>query len=149
MSALASWLPAWLAGPEAGLTGLFAVSFIAATLLPVSSEAVLFGFLSLHPEALLSALLLATLGNTLGGLTSYWIGYQLPVHEKARTLPQLARVRRWGAPALLLAWLPLIGDALCIAAGWLRLHWLPCLLFMAIGKLARYWLVAQGANLAL
>ena len=47
--------------------------------------------------------------------------------------------------ALLLAWAPIIGDALCLAAGWLRLHWLPCCLFMAIGKLARYWLVAQSA----
>ena len=40
----------------------------------------------------------------------------------------------------------IIGDALCIAAGWLRLHWLPCCVFMAIGKLARYWLVAQAAT---
>ena len=48
-------------------------------------------------------------------------------------------------PALLLAWAPLIGDALCVAAGWLRLHWLPCCLFMALGKLGRYWLVAQTA----
>ena len=46
---------------------------------------------------------------------------------------------------LLLAWAPLIGDALCVAAGWLRLHWLPCCLFMAIGKFVRYWLVAQTA----
>ena len=45
----------------------------------------------------------------------------------------------------MLAWAPLIGDALCVAAGWLRLHWLPCCLFMAIGKFARYWLVAQSA----
>jgi len=55
---------------------------------------------------------------------------------------------RWGSPVLLLAWTPLIGDALCVAAGWLRLHWLPCCAFMAVGKFARYWLVALAATSA-
>jgi membrane protein YqaA with SNARE-associated domain len=61
------------------------------------------------------------------------------------TLPHQDKMLRWGSPALLLSWLPLVGDALCVAAGWLRLHWLPCCLFMAIGKLARYWLIAHTA----
>ena len=52
--------------------------------------------------------------------------------------------RRYGSPVLLLAWAPVIGDALCVAAGWLRLHWLPVTLFMAVGKFARYWVVAQA-----
>ncbi len=130
---------------ETGLLGLFAASFLAATLLPGGSEAVLFAFLRLHPEQQASALLLATFGNTLGGLTSWACGRWLPKWQRLEQLPQLDRVRRWGAPALLLAWAPLIGDALCVAAGWLRLHWLPCMVFMAIGKFARYWLVAQGA----
>jgi membrane protein YqaA with SNARE-associated domain len=43
---------------------------------------------------------------------------------------------------LLLAWVPLIGDALCLAAGWLRLHWWQAALFMAMGKFARYWVIA-------
>lgn len=145
---VAAWLPAWLAGPEAGLTGVFAISLIAATLLPVSSEVVLFAFVALHPAETGTALLLATAGNTLGGMTSYGIGYYLPAQQRLEQLPQIGRVRRWGAPALLLAWLPLIGDALCVAAGWLRLHWLGCLLFMAAGKLVRYWLVVHSAGLA-
>jgi membrane protein YqaA with SNARE-associated domain len=54
-------------------------------------------------------------------------------------------VQRWGSPTLLLAWAPLIGDVLCVAAGWLRLNWAACAVFMALGKFARYWLIAQGA----
>ncbi|MFA7292484.1 MAG: YqaA family protein [Rhodocyclaceae bacterium] len=132
---------------EAGLAGLFAASFLAATLLPGGSEALLFAFLRAHPDQLWVALLLATLGNTLGGMTSWACGRWLPKWQKMEKRPQLDRVRHQGAPVLLLSWLPLIGDALCVAAGWLRLHWLPCALFMALGKFARYWLVAQGAAL--
>lgn len=130
---------------ESGLAGLFAVSFLAATLLPGGSEAALFAFLRLHPGELWPALGLATLGNTLGGLSSWACGRWLPKWRRLDRLPQLDRIRRWGAPALLLAWAPLIGDALCVAAGWLRLHWLPCTVFMALGKFIRYWAVAQGA----
>jgi len=130
---------------EAGLWGLFLSSFLAATLLPGGSEAVLFALLKLHPAQLWPALGLATLGNTLGALSSYAIGRWLPQWRKVEQLPQLAGVRRWGSPILLLAWAPLIGDALCVAAGWLRLNWLACAAFMAAGKFVRYWLVAQGA----
>ncbi|HEX5804444.1 MAG TPA: DedA family protein, partial [Azospira sp.] len=69
----------------------------------------------------------------------------LPKWRGLESLPRIDVVRRYGAPVLLFAWAPLVGDALCVAAGWLRLHWLPCTLFMAAGKLARYWLVAQAA----
>ncbi|MDQ5879607.1 MAG: hypothetical protein QG592_399 [Pseudomonadota bacterium] len=132
---------------EAGLAGLFAASFLAATLLPGGSEALLFAFLRAYPDQFWVALLLATLGNTLGGMTSWACGRWLPKWQGMAALPQLERVRRWGAPVLLLSWVPLIGDALCVAAGWLRLYWLPCALFMALGKFARYWLVAHGASL--
>lgn len=141
------WLPAWLLGPDAGLLGLFASSFLAATVLPLSSEVVLLGFLALHPQLLLTALLLATVGNTLGGLTTYWAGRSLPATSTRLAARHLERVRRWGAPTLLLSWLPLIGDAFCLAAGWLRLHWLACAGCMAVGKLARYALVAGGLAL--
>lgn len=133
---------------DASLGGLFLASFLGATLLPGGSEAVLFALLHAYPEALWSALLLATLGNTLGGMVSWACGRWLPKWQRLEALPQLERVRRWGAPVLLLAWAPLVGDALCVAAGWLRLHWLPCAVFMAIGKGARYWVVAQGALLS-
>jgi len=126
------------------LGGLFVVSFLAATLLPGGSEALLFALLRLHPEASTAALVLATIGNTLGGMTTYWMARLLPQRLAARPL---VLARRWGAPVLLLGWAPLIGDLLCAAAGWLRLPWLASALWMALGKGARYgavlWL-AQG-----
>ncbi len=130
--------------PEAGLWSMFAASFIAATLVPLSSEAVLFTLLKLHPDLLVPAIAVATLGNTLGGMSSYLIGRFI---AQKKPLNQLARMRRWGAPAMMLAWLPVVGDALCVTAGWLKLNWLAVLLFQAAGRLARYWAVAQGASL--
>ena len=136
----------WLSiSAEAGLWGMFISSFLSATLLPGGSELVLFALLKLHPEALWPALALATLGNTLGGMTSYACGRWLPRWQEFESLSGHRPLQRWGSPLLVLAWVPLIGDALCVAAGWLRLNWLACALFMALGKAARYWLVAQGA----
>jgi membrane protein YqaA with SNARE-associated domain len=129
---------------EAGLAGLFLASFLSATLLPGGSEAVLFAVIKLHPEQTLPALVLATLGNTLGGMTTYFMGRLLPQHlapEKS------ALMRRHGPPILLLAWAPIVGDALCAAAGWLRLPPIPCALWMAVGKAARYVLVVAGAGM--
>ena len=124
----------------AELAALFAASFAAATLVPLPSEAALFAYLKAYPESLGLALGLATLGNTAGGMTSYLLGRFLPA--KSLDAQALDRMRRYGAPALLFAWLPLVGDALCIAAGWLRMHWLGALGFMALGRLARYVAVA-------
>ncbi len=136
----------FLATPGAGLLGLFVSSFLAATLLPGGSEVALFALLKLHPEQVVPALLLATLGNTLGGMTTYGMARLLPAKVSRDGTPrQLAALRRFGPPALSLAWLPVIGDALCAAAGWLRLHWLSCALWMAVGKAARYAFVAAGA----
>lgn len=129
-------------GPAASLAGLFAASFVAATLVPLSSEAVIFGVLKLHPDLYWAALGLATLGNTLGGLTTFLLGRFLAAAQPTRGLDTVAR---WGAPALLWAWTPIIGDALCLAAGWLRTPWIAATAFQAIGRFARYWLVAQGA----
>jgi membrane protein YqaA with SNARE-associated domain len=131
-----------------GLWGLFAASFIASTIFPMSSEAVLFGFLKLYPEELVPALVLATLGNTLGGLTSYAFGRLLPARIQAKLDPRtLDKLRRFGSPLTFFAWLPIVGDALCVGAGWLRLNWLYVTAFMAAGRLLRYWVVAQGALL--
>jgi membrane protein YqaA with SNARE-associated domain len=136
----------WLTiSAEAGLWSLFLSSFLSATILPGGSEAVLFALLKLHPAELWPALGWATVGNTLGGMTSYACGRWLPRWQKFENAGGREQVRRWGAPILLLAWAPLIGDALCIGAGWLRLDWRACAVFMAIGKLLRYWIVAQGA----
>jgi membrane protein YqaA with SNARE-associated domain len=129
-----------LLSPEGGLAGVFLASFLAATLVPLSSEAVLFGYLKLHPEQAALAVALATLGNTAGGMTTYLIGRLVP--EKKPDTRALAWLHRYGAPATFFAWLPIVGDALCAAAGWLRVNWLAALGFMAIGRLARYLVIA-------
>ena len=128
---------------ETSLWALFASSFLAATLLPGGSEAVLYAVLKLQPGEPYAALAVATLGNTLGGMSSYLIGRAIP---QGTPLKGLAAVRQYGSPALLLSWVPLIGDPLCVAAGWLRLHAGLCLLFMAAGKFARYWVIAALAT---
>lgn len=125
---------------DTSLAALFASSFLSATLLPGSSEAVLAAVLLADTARLWPALAAATLGNTLGGMTSYAIGRLLPMQVQSGALTW---VRGYGAPALLLSWLPVAGDALCVAAGWLRLNPWWATLFIAIGKFARYWVLAE------
>lgn len=127
-----------------GLVGLLIASFLSATVLPGGSEALLWAFLRLHPQEASAALALCTLGNTAGGMTSWLMGRYLPKWRRLESIPHRDKLERWGSPILLLSWVPIVGDALCVGAGWLRMHWLPCCLFMAIGKFARYWLVAQA-----
>ena len=133
-----------LLSPEGGLAAVLAASFIAATVVPLSSEAVLFGYLKLHPEHAVLAVALATLGNTAGGMTTYLIGRLFP--EKRNFDEKILRqLRRYGPAATFFAWLPVVGDALCAAAGWLRVNWLAALAFMAAGRLARYLVIAYAA----
>lgn len=124
---------------DLSLWGLFFSSLLGATLLPGGSELVLAGVMQLHPELLWPALLVGTLGNTLGGMISFGMGWLLP---QTQQLKHVEKLRRYGTPALLLAWAPLLGDALCLAAGWLRLSWWQAALFMATGKFLRYWVIA-------
>jgi membrane protein YqaA with SNARE-associated domain len=127
---------------EAGLWALFASSFLAATL-PGGSEAVLFGVLALHPAEYWPALAVATVGNTLGGMSSYLVGRVIP---QKKGLPGLPTVQKYGTPALILSWVPILGDPLCVAAGWLRLNpWLSAV-FMGLGKFGRYIAVAAVAT---
>lgn len=121
------------------LLSLFISSFLAATLLPGGSEVVLIGVLKVYPELFWPALLLGALGNTLGGMVSFGMGRLLPQTHK---LKHVEKIQYYGTPALLLAWVPLLGDALCLAAGWLRLNPWHAALFMALGKFARYWIIA-------
>jgi membrane protein YqaA with SNARE-associated domain len=121
------------------LWALFASSFLAATLLPGGSEFVFAGILNAKPDLYWPALAVATVGNTLGGMSSYLIGRVIPQRAE---LKGLHWVRRFGSAAMLAAWVPIIGDPLCVAAGWLRINpWLAAL-FMAIGKFARYLAIA-------
>ena len=125
----------------AGLAALFVSAFVSATVLPGNSEVVLFAFLTVNPGLAAPAVAVATLGNTLGGMTTYALGRLVPA---SKSLPERAAgwVRRHGAAALLLSWVPFIGDALCAAAGWLRIRWWTAALAMAAGKLARYAAIA-------
>lgn len=133
----------WLALPQHGLSTVFVVSFISATLLPLGSEPAVFGLISLNPELFWPAIAVATLGNTLGGAVDWWIGYGAHhALDKRRPSRSQAKALEWlehlGPKACLLSWLPVIGDPLCAVAGWLRLPFWPCLMYMAVGKCARY-----------
>jgi len=140
-----------LALPQFGLSTVFVVSLLSATLLPMASVPVVFGLVKLNPELLWPALLVATAGNTLGGCISYWTGYgaarayELLAHTSATTARALHWARRWGPPACLLSWLPVVGDPLCAVAGWLRLPFWPCTAYMAVGKFLRYLFYVGGA----
>jgi membrane protein YqaA with SNARE-associated domain len=125
------------------LAGLFAASFVDATLFPLPSEAALFAYLQFHPEHQALAVAVATVGNTAGGMTSYLIGRILPNRKLDSGAMNL--IRHYGAPATAFAWLPVIGDALSLAAGWLRINWAAVLTFSAAGRLARYIAVATFA----
>ena len=132
-----------LALPEYGLSTLFVIAFISATLLPMGSEPALFGLLKLNPDLFWPAILVATAGNTLGGGVSWWMGFAShriveKYHHSSIHLRALDWLERIGPQACLLSWLPVIGDPLCAVAGWLKLPFWPCLIYMAIGKLARY-----------
>ncbi len=131
-----------------GTGTLFASAFISATLAPGASEAVL-AFLITHSDLPAGWLLLvATAGNTLGALTTWLlgllaaIGYPIEKFIEGSNPSALSAVRRWGAWSLLGSWLPVIGDPLCLAAGWLRLPFVPSLIAITVGKAARYAVVA-------
>jgi membrane protein YqaA with SNARE-associated domain len=126
---------------------LFFSAFISSTLFPGGSEAVL-AYLSANGEHSLFLLItVATVGNTLGAMTSWGIGRLISIRYSTERLSKVsqqkavAQLQKYGSPILLLSWLPVVGDPLCVAAGWVRIHWLPSLLFIAIGKLLRYLVV--------
>ncbi|HPG80419.1 MAG TPA: YqaA family protein [Piscinibacter sp.] len=134
---------ALLALPKYGLSSVFLVAFVSATLLPMGSEPFVFGLVKLNPELFWSAILVATAGNTLGGALTWAMGYGAErAYERVKHKPMELRALQWlerfGAKACLLAWLPVVGDPLCAVAGWLRLPFWPCVFYMAIGKFARY-----------
>lgn len=130
---------------ELGIFGVFVVSFLASTLLPLGSEA--FVILAITSGiASFPIWIAATLGNTLGALTNYAVGYwgnqfflskYISVSDEKK-----ARVQRlylkYGAPILLFSWLPIIGDPMCIIPGVLKLPLTRFLFWVLIGKSMRY-----------
>lgn len=159
MAGMTHWLEHGIAAllgllslPQYGLGALFLVSFVSATLLPMGSEPAVIGLVKLRPDWFWLAIAVATVGNTLGGALTWWMGraaHQATDTWRAQHPPKtlghskahraaLSWLERFGAPACLLSWLPIVGDPLCAVAGWLRLPFWPCVAYMAIGKFGRY-----------
>lgn len=135
-----------LAWSQSAPFALFAVAFLSATLLPGSSEATLLASLGSTSYSTVYLVLIATVGNTLGGMVNYLIGLWLPKRTNSHSRSQKAVewLNRYGYLALLLSWLPLIGDLLCLAAGWLRMKFFPSLVCVFLGKAARYCILAAA-----
>lgn len=135
--------------PEFGLSTVFVVAFISATLLPMGSEPVLFGLIKLNPELFWPGVLVATAGNTLGGAVSWAMG--LGAHQavdkwrgSSTHVRALNWLERFGPKACVLSWLPVVGDPLCAVAGWLKFPFWPCVAYMALGKFLRYVTMTAG-----
>lgn len=126
------------------LATLFFSAFISSTLFPGGSEAGLIYLLQQDQHSVWQLITLASMGNTLGGMTSWGLGWLLARRYSAESLLKpntrqaLGRLRRWGHPVLLLSWMPVVGDPLCVAAGWLRMSGWLSLLYIGIGKTLRY-----------
>jgi membrane protein YqaA with SNARE-associated domain len=143
-------MPTWmeplvtlLALPQVGLSTILVISFVSATLLPLGSEPAVFALVKINPAMFWPAILVATAGNSLGGALTWLMGFGThQVVDKYGHSASHVRALRWlerlGPRACLLAWLPLVGDPLCAVAGWLRMPFWSCLLYMTIGKFLRY-----------
>ncbi|MFI3292522.1 MAG: YqaA family protein [Rikenellaceae bacterium] len=134
---------------EWGYIGLFIGAFIAATILPFSSDVMLVGLLATGSDPIM-AITSATLGNWLGGLTSYYIGYlgkwewiEKYLKVKHETLEaQSSKVKRYGALLALMTWLPIVGDVMAVALGFYRVKPVASAIYMLIGKGVRFILWA-------
>ncbi|MFO1197731.1 MAG: YqaA family protein [Burkholderiaceae bacterium] len=145
MEALAEKLIDWFALPHNGLSSVFVIAFVSATLLPMGSEPAVFGYAKLNPDQFWLVVLVATAGNTLGGVVDYWMGWG--AHEavaREKHTRYLKWFERLGPKALFFSWLPAVGDPLCAVAGWLRLPFWPSVAWMAVGKCLRYTLMTAA-----
>ncbi len=130
---------------ELGYVGLFIISFLAATIIPFSSEGLLAIFVA-SGLPLWPSILIATLGNTLGGVSTYYLGYiakwkwitkYLKVSEVKADKTKL-QIQKYGVPIAFFTWLPIVGDLIALALGLVKANFAKVLLFMFTGKLARY-----------
>lgn len=132
-------------GPAAALAALAVSAFTSATILPGTSEVGFVAFLTAYPQAWPVAFAVAGLANGLGSVASYGMGRLLPL--KQRPSEKIVRgLERWGVWALLLAWLPVAGDGLPIAAGWLRLDFWKSAAMLIFGKFLRYGVLLAGVK---
>nr|WP_246616395.1 YqaA family protein [Thaumasiovibrio subtropicus] len=130
---------------ESGLWVLFVTGFLSATLLPGGSEAAFLAAMRLGDNSLMLLIVVATIGNTLGGMTNYWLGRLLPdkTSDEKHGHKAMHWLKQHGYWALLFSWLPVIGDPLCLAAGWLRLNHSLSFFVVLIGKALRYTALAM------
>ena len=131
----------WFALPKNGLSSVFIVAFVSATLLPLGSEPAVFGYVKLNPEQFWLTVVVATAGNTLGGMVDYWMGRGAKQVAGGKETRYLKWFERLGPKALFFSWLPAVGDPLCAVAGWLKLPFWRCVFWMGIGKFLRYSLM--------
>lgn len=150
LKSLSAWLQSW-ASPEMGLWGVFGSALLSATVLPGSSEVVLGALITAYPAQAWPGFFVALAGNLLGCLLTFGMGYAgREGYERFQRVKvdlagaHMQRLQRWGPPALLLSFVPLAGDALVLAAGWLKLPLARSLAWIALGKAARYLLVVLG-----
>ncbi len=130
---------------ELGYWGLFVASFLAATVIPLSSEIVL-SVLIANGYDFGASLAVATIGNWLGGLSSYGLGYignweTLERYfgvKKSKVVRVKKYVEQWGSPLAFLCWLPLVGDIFAVGLGFFKIRFPPVALWMLVGKLLRY-----------
>ncbi|HSG88201.1 MAG TPA: VTT domain-containing protein [Pseudomonadales bacterium] len=149
------WLSDLLGASGLDYLALFASAFLAATILPMYSEVVVVALVLGGRDPAL-VWFVATLGNTLGAVLNWWLGLALERWRETGRTPRWLRVpeaeferaRRWylrfGIWSLLLAWLPVGGDALTFVAGVMRVRILPFLVLVGSGKAARYGVVVVG-----
>lgn len=130
---------------EYGYIGLFVGSFLAATVIPFSSDVLLVGLLAVGGKPV-EAVTVATIGNWLGGLSSYWLGYvgkwewieRYFKVKKETLLKQQERIHKYGSTLAFLSWLPAIGDVFAIALGFYKLDPKRVAIYMFIGKGLRF-----------
>lgn len=132
---------------EQGLIGLFVSALISSTLLPGGSEVVLLFLATQTGENHWVLWLVSSAGNSIGGIITWAMGWWLAKRFPDKALDEqkhkraLSHIRRWGSSSLLFSWLPVIGDPLCFVAGWLKLPIVYSVLFIIVGKAARYGLL--------
>jgi membrane protein YqaA with SNARE-associated domain len=131
-----------------GIWALFFSAFISSTIAPGGSEAVLAFMVSQNPYQAELLVAVATAGNTLGAMTTWGLGvlaakkFPASSHLSENKQKAITIIKNRGIWVLLFSWLPLIGDVLCFAGGWLKFPWLPACLLILAGKFGRYALIA-------
>jgi len=150
LQAASAWMQGWLS-PNAGLLGVLGSALLSATIRPGSTEVVLTAKIVASPAMAWQARGVALLGSATGCALNFGMGHaardgwerfkHLKVDEEHS---RVVRLRRWGPPVLVLSVLPLVGDALVLAAGWLRMPFWHSLFWIAIGKGTRYLLLILG-----